>query len=298
MNPNRPVRMWKREYLNPWLLVRQTWRAFGDNQLHARSAQFAYYSMLGLAPLLMVLISALALLPVSGGIQSLTSVLQRSLPADAFAVLQDRIEGVEQASSTGLLLVNLLIFGFAGARLFLTVSEALNVAYGVPARHQRIRAFGISSLLPLIYALLLLVSLALLVVAPMAIGWMIRILELKQMESFLLQAARWIVVTGFLLIFTSTLYCWIPATRVPWRLVTPGNLVAVTGWIIASQGFRFYVNNFANYDRTYGALGGVIALLLWLYLTGAILLLGGQINGLIFGETSRNPAEAAADGKT
>ena len=90
------------------------------------------------------------------------------------------------------------------------------------------------------------------------------------------------VAVGFLLIFTSTIYYLVPAHGLPWHWFSPGTIFAVLGWIVASQGFRFYVGHYARYNQIYGALGGVIAMLLWLYLTGAILLIGAQINGIIY----------------
>ena len=63
--------------------------------------------------------------------------------------------------------------------------------------------------------------------------------------------------------------------------MSPGSLFATTGWVVVTQGFRIYVENFARYNETYGALGGVVVLLIWLYLTGSLLLAGGQINAVI-----------------
>jgi membrane protein len=285
MNSRAGVEIWK--HLNPWTLLLRTWRAFQDNQLHARCAQFAYYSILGLTPLLIVTISGIALLPLSGTMEIVLEMLQRALPADAYQLIFRQIQSIETATSPKLLLLNLAIFAFAGARLFVTVSEGLNSAFGLPPRYRRVRMFGISSLMPLVYALLLLLALAFMVLLPAAIGWLIHLLEIQRLESFLLQAARWVVVLGFALLFTATIYCVVPAQRLPWRLFTPGNVFAVFGWVMASQGFRLYVDNFANYDVTYGTLGGVIVLLLWLYLTGAFLFIGGQINGVIFGYTDK-----------
>ena len=80
---------------------------------------------------------------------------------------------------------------------------------------------------------------------------------------------------------TSAVYSLVPNVKLPWYWFSPGSVFAVVGWILTSQGFRIYVENFANYNTTYGALGGVIVLMVWLNLTGAVLLMGGQINGVI-----------------
>jgi membrane protein len=90
------------------------------------------------------------------------------------------------------------------------------------------------------------------------------------------------IVAGFLLIFTSTIYYLVPADGLPWRWFTPGTVFAVVGWMAASQAFRWYVTNYARHNQIYGTLGGVVAMLLWLYLFGAILFMGAQINGIIY----------------
>jgi membrane protein len=272
---------WRLRYLNPWYLAIQTWRAFNDNQLHARCAQFAFYSMLGFVPLLIVTISGIAMLPIDGALESLLVGLRRILPADAFTLVQTQIDSIQRSSSTGLILVNVGIFIFAGARLFITISEGLNVAYGAPPRHRRIRAIGLSSVMPLIYVLLLLAALVLMLLIPVVVHVLIWLLELEQLRSSLLQALRWVVVSAFLLIITATMYGLIPANRPAWRWITPGSLFAVGGWLLLSQAFRIYFDNFGRYNTTFGTLGGVIAMLLWLYLTGAMLFVGGQINGVI-----------------
>lgn len=283
--------------LHPWIVIRRTMRAFKDNQLHARCAQFAYYSILGLAPLLMVILSIIARLSLKGAMNALYSMMERLLPNDAFQLLITQIESIESASTTNLIITNLFIFCFAGARLFMTIYEGLNSAFGLPARHRRIRMFSMSSITPLLFTMILLIGLTLVVTAPTLLDWMIQLLDIQQFESILLQTARWFIVLGGLLILTATIYCVVPATKVPWRLFTPGNVFAVTGWVIASQCFRLYVDNFGHYDITYGALGGVIVLLLWLYLMAAFLFIGGQINGVIFSEftNAENAMNEASD---
>ena len=279
--------------LHPWIVIRRTMRAFKDNQLHARCAQFAYYSILGLAPLLMVILSIIARLSLKGAMNALYQMMERLLPNDAFQLLITQIESIESASTTNLIITNLFIFCFAGARLFMTIYEGLNAAFGLPARHRRIRMFSMSSITPLLFTMVLLLGLTLVVAAPTLLNWMIQLLDIERFESALLQTARWFIVLGGLLILTATIYCVVPATKVPWRLFTPGNVFAVTGWVVASQCFRLYVDNFGHYDITYGALGGVIVLLLWLYLMAAFLFIGGQINGVIFSGLTH--AEKALD---
>jgi len=85
-----------------------------------------------------------------------------------------------------------------------------------------------------------------------------------------------------LLVATSAIYCWVPSVKLTWRLLTPGSVVATAGWVVATQGLRLYAENFGRFNETYGALGGVVVLLVWLYLTGTLLLTGGEIDSVIY----------------
>src|SRR5262249_13664807 len=101
------------------------------------------------------------------------------------------------------------------------------------------------------------------------------------LTTILQGGVRWGVVGACLWIATTAIYCLVPNVKLNWYWFSPGSVFAVIGWVLSSQGFRVYVENFASYNKTYGALGGVIVLIVWLNLTGAVLLMGGQINGII-----------------
>jgi len=287
MDPSTHLRLWKFGGLSPLELAQRTWRGFRDGQLAARCAQFAYYSMLAMVPLLIVIVAAIGFMPIDGVLGSSLKLLQRALPHDAYQLIYDQILSIQRQSSTTYIASSVVIFLYGGSRLFLTVGEGLNVAFGHPPRMHRFRTYWLSLLMTFGITLLLMVALMLLVLGPMAIGWAtallrLDLLESPMLESFSFHVIRWVIVTAFLLVLTSAIYCFVPEDGLPWRWFTPGTVFAVAGWTLASQIFRLYVENFAVYNQMYGTLGGVIAMLLWLYLTGAILFMGGQINGIIY----------------
>ena len=282
MDPFAQLRIWKCGGLRPLELFQRTRREFRNRQLSARCAQFAYYSMLALMPLLIVIVVAIRYMPVEGVLGSFLNLLERIFPPEAYQVFRNQILNVQQEGSTTYIVLSLLIFFYAGSRLFLTIGEGLNVAFGHPPHLRRARTYLLSLAMTFCNALMLMVALILLVIGPQAIEWLVEGLGLPLSESLSSHFFRLSIVAGFLLIFTSTIYYLVPADGLPWRWFTPGTVFAVVGWMTASQAFRWYVTNYARHNQIYGTLGGVVAMLLWLYLFGAILFVGAQINGIIY----------------
>jgi membrane protein len=89
---------------------------------------------------------------------------------------------------------------------------------------------------------------------------------------------RWPVIVGLLIVAMALVYYLAPDVEQQWQWITPGSIVAVCGWLLASLGFSYYVNHFGSYNATYGSIGAVIVLLTWMYVSGFFVLVGGEIN--------------------
>ena len=274
--------LWQLGGLPIWKVVWRTWQGFQENHLSARCAQFAFYSMLVIAPMLILIIGLLAVLPVQDVIEQLMVSLERNVPRSAFDLIDSQIRDIQATRSKSLMCASVVILSFSGSRIFLTMGEGLNAAYGVPVRHLRWQLRFKSIVFAVAVVPLLLLLMVAIVVGPAVVTWLYRLLEIPLAESFVAHAVRWTLVVIGLWIVTTAIHCWIPSARQPWYWFSPGTVFTVLGWIVASQAFRFYVENFAIYNRTYGALGGVIVVMLWLYMIGAVLLIGGQINSVVY----------------
>ncbi|MDP7268610.1 MAG: YhjD/YihY/BrkB family envelope integrity protein, partial [Pirellulales bacterium] len=119
MDPFAQLRIWKCGGLRPLELFQRTRREFRNRQLSARCAQFAYYSMLALMPLLIVIVVAIRYMPVEGVLGSFLNLLERIFPPEAYQVFRNQILNVQQEGSTTYIVLSLLIFFYAGSRLFL-----------------------------------------------------------------------------------------------------------------------------------------------------------------------------------
>ena len=192
------------------------------------------------------------------------------------------------------MLVSVVILGFSGSRLFLTMGEGLNAAYGVPVRQLRWQLRGKSLLFTAAVVPLMLLLMVAMVVGPIVVTWFYQTLDIPLEASFVAHSVRWTLVTVGLWLITAAIHSWIPSARQPWYWLSPGTVFTVVGWMVASQGFRFYVENFASYNQTYGALSGVIVLMIWLYMIGAVLLTGGQLNSVIYKAAKQGQATITA----
>lgn len=281
MDAKTQIRIWKFGGLSPWELTRQTWLSFRDGQLAPRCAQFSYFSMLSMVPLLIVIVAAIGFMPIEGVLGSFLTLLRRALPPDAYELISDQITMIKEngSTTTTYLVSSLFVFLYGGSRLFLTIGEGLNIAFGHAPRTRRFRSYWLSITMTFGIAILLMLVLILLVLGPMVVE---QLFQSTVVVSYSFHFVRWVIVTAFLLIFTSAIYCFVPAHGLPFRWFTPGTVFAVAGWTLASQLFRLYVKHFALNNQVYGTLGGVVVMLLWLYLIAAIMFMGGQINGIIY----------------
>lgn len=273
--------LWRFGGLSPLQLLRESIRCYQQHQQDARSAQFAYYSMLALAPLLIVIIACVSRLPLGGVLESFERAVDVGMPQNVVTVIETQIDDVQQHSYFGLPLIGLALLAIAGSRLFLTMGAGLDAAYGVEQRRTFWKSSGVALGLTFCVFVLLLLAMVLLVVGPMMTGFITSRVEVVWVHVLLGSGVRWGVACSFMLIATSFIYWIIPTPKLQWYIVSPGNAFATGGWVLVTQGLRIYVENFARYNETYGALAGVIVLLIWLYMTGSLLMMGGQINSVI-----------------
>jgi membrane protein len=294
----RTARLWRFGGLSPWELAVRSVKGYRANHFDARSAQFAYYSMLALFPLLILLIAAVALLPLSGVIENSLDAAKDAFAENTYELLARQVQDIREKSTLKLFAISIGVLTIAGSQVFLTLTEGLNRAYGVEETRRSWQVYGLAFLLTVAASLLMLVALLLMIVGPKLSEWLeARNYQIPFLQTILHSGVRWGVVAACLWIYTTAVYCLVPSVKLPWYWFSPGSAFAVAGWVLVTQGFRLYVEDLGRYNETYGALGGVIVLMIWLDLTGSVLLMGGQINGVIHhAEVAREVANQMAHG--
>jgi membrane protein len=172
------------------------------------------------------------------------------------------------------------------------VRLALNVAHGVRETRPYWKTQAIAIAMTVLGALLLISSVAVIALGGRAGAWLAHELHFESAWTAAWPVLRWPVAAALILVTLAVVYHFLPDGKRPWRLLTPGSTLAAVSWLLGTWGFTKYTEYFPNYGAAYGSIGGVILLLTWLYLSGLVFILGGEIDSIL-----RSPvAEARAAG--
>jgi membrane protein len=277
------------QHASPWKLGGLSlkelgWRVFNEmnsDEVPDRAAALSYYFLFALFPSLLFFVALVGMLPIHGLIRGLMTYTESVLPADAASIIRKTLQEVLRGAHSGLLSVGGVMALWAASSGMASLMAALSVGYDVedprPWWQRRLLAIGLT----IVFSLLMLSAMVLLVFGGTIGGALSRLLGLGDLGMTAWNILQWPVAVFFVLFSLALLYYLAPAVQQRWYWVTPGSLVALVGWVAMSAGLRYYVGHFANYNATYGSIGGVILLMLWLYLTGIVLLLGAEINSEI-----------------
>jgi membrane protein len=262
--------------------LKRTFTEFKEDALTDRAAALTYYAILSIFPALIALVSIVGLVFDPAQVtRTLTDVIGSIGPASAVETFKGPIETVTKSSGTaGIMLVVGIASalwtasGYVGAFM-----RASNVIYEVEEGRSIVKLRPLQMLVTLVLVLLLaLVLVAVVATGPLAdaIGSAI---GLGSAAVTAWDIAKWPVLLAVVVVMIALLYYASPNAKLRgMKSILPGAALAVVVWLIASAAFAFYVANFGSYDKTYGALGGVVIFLVWVWLTNVAILLGAELN--------------------
>ena len=261
-----------------WQVTRRAWREASDDQVPLLAAGVAFYSFLALFPTMIAAVLIYGLVRDPAEVEAQAQELTRALPADAASLLTDQLRALATTSSgsLGLGLVVSLVLALWGASGGVgNLITAINLAYDEEETRGFVKRKALALGLTLGAIVFAVVAIGLVAVAPAVLDSVIGSGPLR----WLLEAGRWIGLLAAMSLALAVLYKIAPDRDDPqFRWVSVGAVVATVVWLVASLGFSLYVDNFGSYNETYGALAGVVVLLLWLWLTMYVVLLGAEIN--------------------
>ena len=245
------------------------------------AAELAYYFFLALFPALLFLVALASFFPVDHMMDQVVGSLGRFAPPDVLNIIRDQMQKIANSGNGGLLTTGMLLTLWSTSAGVMAIINTLNKAYGIQEGRAwwkvRLTAVGLTIGL----ALFILLSFVLVVIGPTLAEKVAQWFHLGPVFVWAWWILQWPVV--FILVATAIglVYYFAPDAEQDFVWLTPGSVLATVLWILFSLAFKIYVANFTNYSETYGAIGGVIVLLLWFYTSGLAILIGAELNAEI-----------------
>jgi membrane protein len=262
--------------------LKRTLREFKEDNLTDWAAALTYYGVLALFPALIALVSIVGLVFSPAQVtDAMTQIVSSLGPASAVEPLRGPIEGITSSEGKAgiMLVVGILAALWSASGYVGAFMRASNVMYEVDEGRPIWKLRPLQMLVTLTMILLLALGAVLVVVSGPVLDAVGSAIGLGETFVDVFAIAKWPLLLAIFALALAILYYAAPNAKVRgFKFITPGGLVAVGVWLVASLGFAFYVSNFGSYDKTYGTLGGVVVFLVWMWITNVSVLLGNQLN--------------------
>lgn len=285
---NKPAKYTKDSNFFSYLVYR-----IGKDDASGLAAQMTYHFVLAMFPMLIFL---LTLLPVFNIDQSRITDMLSSAPSETSSIIKSVIGDVTKNSSGGLLSVGLILAIWSASNGMTAIMNSFNVAYDVEDSRNGILLKLLSVVFTIVMGFVFLIAMALPTLGSAISHYLFGPLGLDSQIKWIFTLLRVVLPLIIILLLFIVLYSVAPNVKTKFRSVLPGAIFTSVIWLLGSFAFGWYISNFGNYSKTYGSIAGIIILLIWLYLTSFIIIIGAEINAIIHqrnvikGET---PEEAA-----
>jgi len=262
--------------------LRRTATEFSEDNLTDWAAALTYYGLLSLFPALIALVSVIGVIgDPQSTTRTITDIVTRIGPESAAQTFSGPIESItSNQSRAGIaLVVGLLVALWSASGYVGAFMRASNVIYETPEGRPIWKLRPLQMLVTLAMVILTaLVALGLVLTGPV-VDAVAEPIGLSSTATTIWDIAKWPVLAALFVTMISILYYASPNVKLRgFKWVTPGSIVALVVWVLASAGFAFFVSNFGSYDKTYGALAGMVVLLIWLWITNLAILFGHELN--------------------
>lgn len=261
--------------------ARRLVRSLNDDAVADTAAQLSYYFLFSLFPFLLFLVTLTAYLPLGSAVDALLDRLSHLMPGDALDVVQGQLKNLVGETRPKLLTVGVVMSLWTASRGVDAVRKALNLAYHVTESRPWWRTQGVAILMTIASTLLIVLAFAMFALGGKGGEWLAAKLHVDRQFHVLWSWARWPFTMLVVMFSAALVYYFLPDVEQEFKFITPGSVLGSLSWLGSTWAFTWYVEHFGHFNVTYGSLGGVIVLMLWLYLGGLILIVGGEINSLI-----------------
>jgi membrane protein len=245
------------------------------------AAALGFYLMLAIFPATIFLLSLLPYLPIPNLQQAVMDLLNQALPGEAAKTFTGTVNEVVGQKKGGLLSFGALLTIWAASAGMYAVMQQLNITYDVKEGRPFWKARGTAIVLTLLFGVLIVGAFGLIVGGGALQAYLLENLGGGQVLMTVFSVVRWLIIAAALTLAFAITYRFAPDVKQRFAFVTPGSVFGVILLVVATLGFKLYVDNFGKYSATYGSIGAVIALMLWLNIVGLVLLLGSEVNALV-----------------
>ncbi len=283
---------YSRKAKRAWLFLLRLQREMGYDDAMGMAAQIAFYAMLGLFPFMIFLLSFISAFPLGEKLQELLlGALEDQMPVEAAHYVTNVVMELIPQHNQGALSFGLLA-GLWGASMAIgALITTINRAYNIRPRRNIVQQKILSIGLTLGLSGVWLVALTIVLVGPQATQFVFQWIGIASETNTFWTSLRLPMSFVLNLIALSVLYYVAPEAKQRFRWILPGAFTSTLLWLGASQGFRYFLANFGHYNKTYGSLATVVILMIWLWISGLLFLLGAEINSLMKRMEEDDPPE-------
>lgn len=262
-----------------WYCGKALYRRYVDDNLSQVGGQLAYFFILSIFPLLMLISQIIGRFNLRSS--EVSFIIKDFIPPNILEIALDYISFVNKTTSTGIFTFSALFSVYLASKAITSLIYALNKAYRIDIHTTNFQKKILAFIVTLFVILAVIISLILITLGK---PLMLKISTLIGLEFIFLETwslIRWGVATSALFITLFIIYNIIPFKTFPRKYNIAGTLFTMVSWSILSLAFAYYVNNISNYSKIYGSLGTVMLMLLYLYFAGIIIVLGGELNHIL-----------------
>jgi membrane protein len=291
LRPVRRLRRWLEDWhLGPtvtvWVVLRILWGKLLKFDIDQRAASVAYNFTLAIFPAIIFLFTLIPYVPLRNFDVQIMHFLEEALPAGIFEEAEPTIQDIVSRRNGNVLSIGFLLTIYAATSGMMALMRAFNMTDHVVEQRSFLKARLVALLLTFVLTFILFIAIGVLIVGRLVVDTLFAFSP--DVTYFTIQGLGYFIVFLVFFVAVSVIYQWGPSLPQRWRFVNAGSVVASVLIILITNGFSYYLSNFASYNRLYGAVGTLIALMVWLYLVAMVLILGFEINASL---------EAAAQGK-
>jgi len=275
------LQRWQTQRSWPDLLRRTLSELFFRDNCLALSAQLAYYFFFALFPALLVALAIASFFPLATLVDDTIRLLRPFAPPEVLSIVTDQLRKVSESDQGGLLTMGMVAAVWSSSAAMTAIIDTLNNAYDVEEGRPwwKVRLLAIA--LTIGGAVFILLATALVLAGPVLASYLADWWYLGAAFEWAWNVLQWPLVFGLVTAAVSLIYYFAPDVEQEWTWLVPGAVVATVLWLLATLGFKYYVVNLGSYTESYGALGAVMVLLLWFYLSGFAILIGAELNAEI-----------------